>query len=112
MKLDNEPCPCICTGTCCHVTTSRDALPFGFGRRSKSNIFEECGQHVSCAGLCQDICQLLLCVDVFDRDIALINLFMKLIILGKKMAVLPCKNALVSAGDSRCIVHAENRWRR
>ena len=99
-------------GTCCHVTTSRDALPFSFGRRSKPNIFEECGQHVSCAGLCQDICQLLLCVDIFDRDVALINLFMKPIILGKKMAVLPYKNALVSAGDSCYIIHAENRWRK
>ena len=41
-----------------------------------------------CGWLCERVCQLLLGIDIFDSDVALLNLPMKPIILGEEMAVL------------------------
>src|SRR5579871_3951212 len=54
----------------------------------KLDIFAEYIKYRPNDWLCQRICQLFLGVDIFDRDIALLNLLMKPIIFGKKMTVL------------------------
>ena len=77
-----------CTDTCGHVTSHVSGSPSASCLSTKLDILVERVQHVWCAGFCQDICQLFLSVDVFNRDIALLNLLVKPVILGKKMAVL------------------------
>ena len=91
-----------------HMSTDSTTLPFGLMLSIKSDISTECVQYGPCNWFCQSICKLFLGVDVFSCDIALLNLFMKPIILGKKMTVLTCENALISAGDSCCVVHIKN----